>query len=175
MSGLRGLLSQAFQVGYVTADRAAAVACLSETLGLSGWIEFDAEMDVDTVGDDGERKSIVAVAFARWGRMVIEVVEPRDGDVEVFRRLVPDDATLRMHHVGIRVPDLAFARQTARSMGLACELSGRFEDQVQYAFIEATARLGHHLELVQFSPQGWELIAGILAGAPQEGHEHGGT
>lgn len=152
---------EAFQLAYLSADRGEGTAALSDSLGLSGWIEFEAELEIDA--EHGGGGAAVAVAFARWGRVVVEVLEPVGGSVEIFRERLAADGGPVMHHVGVRVADLGAARARAAAAGAPCVLSGRFEDQLRFAFIDATASTGHHLELVEFSPAGWELMAGILA------------
>lgn len=158
-----GLLTEAFQVCFVCAKRASGVQRLSDQLGLTGWVEFEAELEVD--GATGTGAATVAVAFARWGTMIVEVLEPMAGPVEVFRRALPTEHdNMRLHHVGIRVADLTAARVHAEKTGAACVLSGGIADQIRFAFVDTTAQLGHHLELVEFSPEGWALMSGILNG-----------
>jgi hypothetical protein len=154
---------EAFQLAYLSPDRANGTAVLGHTLGLSEWIEFEAELEVDA--EHGGGSAAVAVAFARWGRFVVEVLEPVGGSVEIFRERLAPDGGLRLHHVGVRVADLRAARDQAATAGARCVLSGHFEDQLRFAFVDATAQVGHHLELVEFSDDGWELMAAILAGA----------
>jgi hypothetical protein len=153
-------LGEAFQVCYVVADRDAGVRALGEHLGLGGWVEFEARLDVDAA--HGSSTADVAVAFARWGRMVVEVVEPLGGEVGMFTDVVAADGSPRVHHLGVRVEDLATAREQASRWGAECVLSGHVEGQVEFAFMDARPQLGHHIELVQFTAQGWSLIAGIL-------------
>lgn len=155
-----GILGDAFQVCYVTADRAAGTAAVAGALGLGAWTELEAEIEIDP--QHGGGTASVAVGFARWGRFVIEVLEPRAGAVEVFRRGLAADGSPRLHHVGIRVADLAAARRQAAAAGAPCALAGGLAGHLSFAFVDAGQLLGHHLELVEFAPGGWDLMAGIL-------------
>jgi len=141
-----------FQVAYVTRDRSGAQRELSTRLGLGGWTE----LDVEVAGAE------LAVAFARAGRVVIELVQPLGGDAELFTGLLPAEGLVKLHHLGVRVDDIDLALEHADSAGYACASAGELAGQLRFAFVDTTGDLGHYIELAQFTPVGWEFIAGIL-------------
>ena len=120
------------------------------------------EPDMDLDGGSSETGMKVAAGFSRLGRIVVEVVEPVAGPVDLFQDVLSPDSALSLHHLGIRVENVEAAKKTAEGTGEAVVLSGHFEDQIKFAFVDARSTVGHHLELVEFSESGWQLIAGIL-------------
>jgi hypothetical protein len=167
--GPLGIRGHAFQICYVAADRATATDLLGRSLGLGDWIEFEAEIEIDP--EHGAEGATVAVAFARWGRIVVEVLQPLGGSTDIFSRELASGAGLRIHHVGVRVADLSAARRQSEDAGAPCVLSGGLAEQLRYAFVDARPLLGHHLELVEFAPSGWELMAGILGSGADDQHQ----
>ena len=148
-----------FQVAYVTHDRAAAERELGARLGLTGWTD----LDVDLGGAE------LAVAFARAGRIQIELIQPIAGETEIFAELLPAHGLVKVHHLGVRVEDIELALGHADAAGYACRRRGEMEGQLQFAFVDTTADLGHYTELAQFTAAGWEFAAAILEGRPEVG------
>ena len=141
-----------FQVAYVTRDRSGAERELSTRLGLGGLTE----LDVEVAGAE------LAVAFARAGRVVIELVQPLGGEAELFTGMLPAKGLVKLHHLGVRVEDIDLALGHAESAGYACASVGELAGQLRFAFVDTTGDLGHYVELAQFTSAGWEFIAGIL-------------
>lgn len=142
-----------FQVAYVTHDRAAAEAALSTRLGLTGWTELD-------VVPGGAK---LAVAFARAGRIQVELMQPLGGDDAIFTDLLPARGLVRVHHLGVRVEDMDLAIEHAAQAGYETAKAGAIEGQLRFAFVDTRPDLGHFIELAEFTPAGWEFVAGILA------------
>jgi hypothetical protein len=141
-----------FQIAYVTHDRAAAQAALGERLGLTGWT------DLDVVPAGAE----LAVAFARAGRIQIELIQPLGGDATIFTDLLPARGLVAVHHLGVRVDDMDLALAHASEAGYETPKQGAIEGQLRFAFVDTRPDLGHFIELAEFTTPGWEFVAGIL-------------
>jgi hypothetical protein len=141
-----------FQIAYVTHDRAAAQAALGERLGLSAWT------DLDVVPAGAE----LAVAFARAGRIQIELIQPLGGDATIFSDLLPTRGLVAVHHLGVRVEDIDLALTHAAEAGFQTPKQGAIEGQLRFAFVDTRADLGHFIELAEFTASGWEFVTGIL-------------
>ena len=141
-----------FQVAYVTHDRGAAEGDLEARLGISDWTD----LEVEPAG------ASLAVAFARAGRIQVELIQPLGGRDRIFSELLPSTGAVRMHHLGVRVEDMDEALEHADAAGFRAPHVGEIEGQLKFAFVDTTAELGHYLELAQFTPAGWDFVAGIL-------------
>lgn len=159
---LRVRFDDVFQIGFVSSSRSDGMEALDRLFVVDDWITFEPEMDVE-IPEPG-KKMRVAAAFGRLGRVVVEVVEPLGGEVDVFGDPTGSGGPVTLHHLGIKVDDLDLAVEAATSTGCEVVSGGRFEDQIQFAFIDARPVVGHYLELVEFSDAGWQLIDGILSG-----------
>jgi hypothetical protein len=126
-----------FQVAYVTHDREVAERELTVRLEL-------------------------AVAFARAGRVEIELIQPIAGETAIFIERLPARGLVAVHHLGVRVEDIALALEHSGAAGYRCCLSGQIEGHLRYAFVDTTGDLGHYTELAQFTAAGWDFVAGIL-------------
>jgi hypothetical protein len=142
-----------FQVAYVTHDRAAAERELGARLGLIGWTD----LDVDVGGAE------LAVAFARAGRIQVELIQPIAGETEIFTDLLPAHGLVKLHHLGVRVEDIELAVGHAAAAGYVCRRRGEIEGQLRFAFVDTTPDLGHYTELAQFTADGWKFVSAILA------------
>jgi hypothetical protein len=142
-----------FQIAYVTHDRAVAERELSARLGVSGWSELEVEVAA----------AQLAVAFAPAGRTVIELIEPRGGDVELFAGMLPTRGVLRLHHLGVRVADRDLALEHAREAGYTAARIGELSGHLRFAFVDTTDDLGHYIELAEFAHDGWDFMSGMLA------------
>jgi hypothetical protein len=140
-----------FQVAYVTHDRGEAEREFVTRFGVRGWTE----LDVDVFGAQ------LAVAFARAGRVQIELIQPVAGDTALFSELLPQSGLVKVHHLGVRVDDIELALVHADAAGYACRRSGGIEGQLRFAFVDTTSDLGHYIELAQFTPAGWSSWPGF--------------
>lgn len=142
-----------FQIAYVTHDRAAAERELSARLGVSRWTELEVEVAA----------AQLAVAFAPGGRTVIELIEPRGGDVALFASLLPLSGVVRLHHLGVRVADRDAALEHAEEAGYTAAAIGELPGQLRFAFVDTTDDLGHYIEVAEFAPPEWEFMSGMLS------------
>ncbi len=147
-----------YQNGYVTHDLDQAMALVEERFGVSGWMRFEAEVDV--IVPAGKARMGLRLASAWAGGTNIELVEPRSGAVGHYRSLLPDDPSdfvPRLHHVALRRGDLAAMRAEIEALGLPLAFMGESEAMV-FAYLDARQHLGHYLEYVWKAPGGWEKI-----------------
>lgn len=147
-----------YQNAYVTHDIDRAMALTGPAFGLDCFTAFDVDMVSNTPA--GEKSSRLRVATAWAGNLQIELIQPVSGYLDPYVHALPadpSDATPRLHHVAVRRDDLAAMRQEAQSLGLplAFESAGA---GISCIFVDARERLGHFLEFVTASDEGWRLV-----------------
>lgn len=151
---LRGL----YQVGYVTHDLERGIEAMSDNLGLSDFSHFDVELQLDT--PDGTKSAHVRVGTAWAGNLQVELIQPVSGYIDVYAAGLPadnDDWTPCFHHVAVRRERDADMHEDVKRMALPVvfETAG---NGIFSMFIDARRRLGHYIELVSASPEGWRML-----------------
>ena len=156
---LRGL----FQAGYVTHDLERAIATFAPFAGA----DF-ATMDIDLPARTplGARIVSVRVGVAWLGHMQIELIQPVSGHIEAYLESLPadcSDVVPRFHHLAVRRDDPDHMRAEVAAMGVPVvfETGG---NGISSMFVDARSRIGHHLELVSASPEGWAMLGWPDAG-----------
>ena len=157
-------LKDVYQVGYVTHDIDRAIELMSDGLGLSNFSRFDLPLQLQT--PDGEKIANVRVATAWVGATQIELIQPLSGHVDVYVAGLPDDPadpTPRFHHLAMRRESLADMQREIAALGmpLVFETGGA---GINSAFVDTRAKLGHHLEFVSASSEGWQVLGWPGAG-----------
>jgi hypothetical protein len=147
-----------YQNAYVTHDLEQAMALLGERFGVRDYRVLDVDMVLKTPA--GDKPSSVRVAIGWAGDLQIELIQPVAGYVEPYLASLPADpadAVPRLHHVAVRRDDLAAMREEAGRMGLPLA----FESEgggLACIFLDARQSLGHYLEFVWATPEGWAFV-----------------
>lgn len=152
--GLRGH----FQNAYVTHDLDRAIDLVAPQFGLGAFTRFELELPLRT--PDGPKTALLRVATAWVDRLQVELVQPISGHVDSYVLGLPgdaDDPRPRFHHVGVRRENEEEMRRDAARLGLPIVFESGGAG-VSCMFIDARARLGHHLELLCASPEGWNAL-----------------
>lgn len=151
---LKGL----YQLGYVTHDLERGIASMASGMGLSEFSQFDVELPLET--PEGKKTASVRVATAWAGPLQVEIIQPVSGYIDLYAAELPadpSDATPRFHHVAVRHESTSEMKADAASMGLPMV----FETEgagITSMFVDARERLGHYIELVSASPDGWRML-----------------
>lgn len=147
-----------YQIGYVTRDIDRAVSLIGLGLTASDFSRFDLPLVLET--SDGEKAAQVRVATAWAGATQVELIEPVSGFIETYVAGLPEDEndpTPRFHHLAVRRESVDDMEREIAHLGLPLVFKTGGAG-IQSAFVDARANLGHHLEFVCASPEGWQLL-----------------
>lgn len=151
---LKGL----YQVGYVTHDIERAIGLVGRDFGLSGFGHFEVELELQT--PDGPKMAAMRVGTAWAGATQVELIQPISGFVDAYVAGLPEDPadpTPRFHHVAMRRESAGETARDVAAMGLPLVFSTG-GNGLESVFVDARARLGHYLEFVSATPEGWALV-----------------
>lgn len=151
-------LRRHYQNAYVTHDLDRAVARIARQHGVSGFQAFDAEMILRTPG--GEKPARMRVALGWVGPLQIELIQPMSGYVDPYAAYLPADAAdpvPRLHHIAVRRDDLDAMRREIAASGLPVIFESEAAGLV-CALLDARESLGHYLEYVWATPDGWKMV-----------------
>jgi hypothetical protein len=162
------LFANIWQLGYVTTDLDRALEELSARFGLehqfrvpSGGATFMAGAEVVPWE--------ARFAMAARGGLIIEVIEPVDGEVDFYRQALPADGSfaIRLHHLAtfMETGDEAWDRvgTLLGAAGLRFDYTMLIPGRVRAGYIDARAELGHFLEICQLEHDDLEFFSALAA------------
>jgi glyoxalase/bleomycin resistance protein/dioxygenase superfamily protein len=162
---LGDLLSNIWQVCYVTHDLDEGMELLGDRYGIES-TEVPTEGATFLAGDEPVPWDVRVSMGARRGP-IVELIEPVGGEVDFYRRALPDDGELGFHHVATYVP---LGDETWSSIAdLLAEEGLRFEytvlipDRVRAGYVDTTAQLGHYLEVCQLQKADTDFFSSLIA------------
>jgi hypothetical protein len=164
---LADLFANVWQIAYVTTDLDRATGVLRERFGVEHCVEVPT--DGATLLKDGEPAEWDArFAMGARGGLILEVIEPVGGEVDFYRRVLPEDGSfaLRLHHIAtfVALGDDVWDSVSAllAASGLRFDYSVLIPDRVRAGYVDTTAELGHFLEVCQLQRADVEFFSGLV-------------
>ncbi|MGE0386349.1 MAG: VOC family protein [Gammaproteobacteria bacterium] len=141
-----------YQFGYVTNDFDRAVAQFARTHGIGSFLQMR-EMQYET---GPGRAAICHLGLAMSGATEIEIIAPLDGDVGIYREILPASGfALRFHHASRIIADeAAFDAELERHRrdGRPLPIVGGAKGSTRYFYADFRPELGHYVENIVFGP-----------------------
>ena len=164
------LLANVWQFGYVTTDLDRALDMLGSRYGLEHHFRIPTG---DSTWHLGEQALPFTAHFAMAARggLVVEVIEPVDGEVGFYRDALPDDGSfaIRLHHYAAFVPTGQAEWNRLSGMldeaGLAFGHTLIIPGRVRAGYVDTRADLGHYLEICQLEQGDLDFFGGLTAGS----------
>ncbi len=151
------LFQNHFQNAYVTRDIDKAMQLMQERYGIERFLCIDPDVEVMT--PDGPRRSICRAALG-WADsdMMIELIEPRGGSVDIYSCALPEDDSPRFHHAAMRVDDWDRIHEYLEREGWTIAVEHHMPEGLNFMYVDARDTLGHYLEYVWAVPEMWDYI-----------------
>lgn len=147
-----------FQNAYVTHDLDRAIDLCSQSMGIADFAAADFELPLRTPSGDTSIQLRVATGWI--GALQVELIQPVAGFTDPYVGGLPADTgdfIPRFHHVAVRRDDPDALAKEVASLGLPVifETGG---NGISSVFVDAGTRMGHPVEFVCASSQGWDLL-----------------
>lgn len=158
--------AEVYKLGYVTNDREAAIERLQNELGIEEFFRFAPSFEAQTA-DGRTGPANLECAYSVGRDVLVEVLQPIDGLVDAFTRLLDPGAPgtqVVFHHVGLLTPDLAGMRATLAAQNLTPELSAIPGGPIDFTFTQLPG-LGHLVEHYWQGPDSMALVNRMRAGS----------
>lgn len=162
------MLANVWQLGYVTTDLDRAMEVMAEQFGLAHCVKLPAGGATFLAGDQPAEWEARFAMGARGG-LIVELIEPVGGEVEFYRRFLPDDGSfaVRFHHFATFVPtgDEEWDRVSAilaRSQ-LRFDYTVLIPGRVRAGYVDTSAQLGHLIEVCQLQREDIDFFEGLAA------------
>jgi len=160
------LLGTPLQTSYVTACIDRAWEVLGKKFGVTAFFR-DGPRAVEW--DTGETMTL-RMAHAWIGSTWLEIIEPVDGAVEVYRDWLANGRfELRFHHVGIRIPDLVTWDRTLAEIEAAGHrtiFSITKNRSQKVCYVDTAQELGHYIEYLYIPDAGQSTMAKLPQNIP---------
>ena len=158
------LLSNIWQVCYVTRDLDEGMALLRDRYGIES-TEVPTEGATFLVGGEPAEWDVRVSMGARRGP-IVELIEPIAGEVDFYRRALPERGELGFHHLASFVPlgdDVwESIEDLLAAQGKRFEHTVLIPDRVRAGYVDMTEELGHFLEICQLQPADTEFFSGLI-------------
>jgi hypothetical protein len=164
---LADLFANVWQVGYVTTDLDRAMEELKSDWGLDHCVEVP--VGATFLGADEQQLPWeTRIAMGARGGLIVELIEPVSGEVDFYRRFLPPDGAygIRFHHLATFIPvgdePWADVRAVLARSGLRVDYQVLIPNRVRAGYVDASAQLGHWLEICQLQPDDIALFSGLV-------------
>jgi hypothetical protein len=161
------MLANVWQLGYVTTDLDRAMEVMAEQFGLRHCVKIPTGGATFLAGEQPAEWEARFAMGARGG-VIVELIEPVGGEVEFYRRFLPDDGSfaVRFHHFATFVPtgDEEWERVgaiLARSQ-LRFDYTVLIPGRVRAGYIDTSAQLGHLIEVCQLQREDIDFFEGLV-------------
>lgn len=167
VTALGDLFANIWQIAYVTTDLDRGIEQLRERFGIERCTEVPTAGATFLKGDEPAEWN-ARIAMGARGGLIVEVIEPVAGEVDFYRRFLPQDGSpgLGLHHLAALVPlgDEAWDSLGAMlaAQGLRFDYTVLIPDRVRAGYVDTTAELGHFLEICQLQEADVEFFSGLV-------------
>ena len=151
------LEGQHYQNAYITRDIEKAIEGIRARSAGANIMRFEGPVEVTTAKARGT--AISKLAFIWINNLQYELIQPVSGLVDIYRDELPEDDSLKFHHICMRVPEWDNFRARVDQEGYPVVLEGG-SDMLKYIYIDAREFVGHYLEYVWMTPQRWTAMGG---------------
>ena len=147
-----------FQLGYVTANLAAAKELFLQRHGVPGFLEFDTK----TMAPPGSPGPFIKVALGYSRGVMVELIEPNPANPGIYGDALNDAAPATLHHLGFLVDQAAYDAHEAelQAAGVAVPVNNRANGMC-LLYADTRAGDGLYTELVVPTEAALTLFAGI--------------
>ncbi|MFO1239412.1 MAG: VOC family protein [Sphingomonadaceae bacterium] len=138
------------QIAYFVADIRAAALAHHKTYGSGPFFILDHIPLVRSEHRGVSRPLDHSSAYGQWGQVMIEFVQQNNADPSAYHDLYPQGSgRFGLHHLAIFVDNLEQAIADYDKAGIPLAQYAETTTGTGFAFVDATATLGHMIELYE--------------------------
>lgn len=141
-----------YQNAYITRDIDKAIQSFRDRANVTDVATFEGKVMLKTAAGTGE--AVNKLAFIWIDDLQYELIQPVSGLVGIYADELPDDDSMKFHHVAMRVDDWDTFRAKVDREGYTVAIEGG-SDALKFLYIDARDFLGHYLEYVWATPERW--------------------
>ena len=141
---------------------------MGERFGLEDCLKLPTGGATFLVGDEPAEWATRFAMGARGG-LIVELIEPVAGEVDFYRRFLPDDGSfaVRFHHVATFIANGDEEWERLRALLAASRLGFDYTvlipGRVRAGYVHMSAELGHFLEVCQLQREDIEFFSALAS------------
>lgn len=144
-------LPRIYQLGIVVKSIEQALPFYTEFMGIRPWYR-GAVAEMKTIYQGREIEADVDMVFGYSGRLMIEVIEPKSGDDNIYSEHLKTQGE-GLHHLGIEVRDYKAYMKRVDDLGITVIQSGALKSKggamSHFAYIDTTPWCGYPIEIME--------------------------
>ena len=144
-----------FQNAYITRDIEKGIAQFRERANVEGAQSFEIGTEMWTPGGSGV--AVNKLCFIWIDNLQYELIQPVSGPVSMYTDALPDDDSLKFHHICMRVPEWKPFRARIETQPYPVVYEGK-TGGTRFLYLDARDFRGHYLEYLYMSDEGWVRI-----------------
>jgi hypothetical protein len=145
-----------YQNAYITRDIDKAVEAFRSRANVQDVMTIEIEQPLRTPRGNGIAHE--KLAFIWIDNLQYELIQPISGMVHVYADELPDDDSMKFHHVCMRVTDWDDFRGRVEKSRYPIALEGDSGDQLKFLYLDARDFVGHYLEYVWCTQERWQQM-----------------
>lgn len=117
------------------------------------------EVTQEVITPKGRGSATNKLAFIWIDNLQYELIQPISGLVDVYTDALPDNDSMKFHHICTRVDDWNDFRARVDKAGYPVVLEGGSGDALKYLYLDARDYVGHYIEYVWMTDERWTSMA----------------
>ena len=151
-----------YQNAYVTRDIEKWVDTFQQHAKVDRVVRYEGRSEMTT--PDGPAWQTSKLAFLWVGNLQYEFIQPIEGSLGIYSDALPDDDSLRFHHICMRIRDWDDFRARAERQPYSIVMEGG--TGLSFLYLDTRPLLGHYAEYTCMTDDIWAAMGGPL---PQAG------
>ncbi len=144
-------LPRVYQLGIVVQSVEKALPFYTEFMGIRPWYRGKVA-EMTTIYQGVEIDADVDMVFGYSGRLMIEIIEPKRGDDNIYSEHLKTQGE-GLHHLGVEVRDYDGYMKKVGAMGIPIIQSGALKSKggamSRFAYIDTTGWCGYPIEIME--------------------------
>ena len=141
-----------FQNAYVTRNVDKWVEEFRKRADVRKEMVFEGPFELTTAKGTGA--AVNRIAFIWVDDMQYELIQPISGMVDIYADALPEDDSLKFHHICMRIPDWDTFRAEVTREGYPVVLEGD-TGMLKFLYLDGRPFVGHYLEYIYTTPENW--------------------
>lgn len=146
-----------YQNAFVTRDIEKAIEAFKTRGGVTEVMRYEGGTEVMT--PTGPTTQVSKLAFIWVDNLQYELIQPISGDKGLYSDALPDDDSMKFHHICMRVDNWEEFRARVAEQGYPVVIEGG-QGPLRFLYLDARDFLGHYLEYVWCTDERWAQMGG---------------